>query len=154
EFATLLVAGGELATLPQPKAIGRLGVTARARSPVRHGPGTAPRFPMRVQRRGQLAGHGSVPSAHSRAAASGPGAVSHNFTLPSCVAAASALPSGEKATEYTSSACPFRANNSLPVAACHSRTVRSELPEARVLPSGANATDQTPPVCPHSTATS
>ena len=70
-------------------------------------------------------------------------ATSHSLMVLSSLAEARVLPSGEKATESTASACPVRVARSWPVSTSHSLMVLSPLAEARVLPSGEKATELT-----------
>ena len=58
------------------------------------------------------------------------------------------VPSGENATEETSSVCPSRVAIFVCVAASHSLTVPSADAEATMVPSGENATEVTACVCP------
>src|SRR5262249_26489770 len=71
-------------------------------------------------------------------------AASHSLTVRSQLPVASRFPSGEKATDETTSECPLRVSSSSPAPGSHSLTVRSHLPVASRFPSGENATDLTP----------
>ncbi len=53
------------------------------------------------------------------------------------------VPSGEKATEETSSVCPVRVLMDVPVAASRMRTVPSQLPLTIQVLSGEKATEET-----------
>ena len=70
-----------------------------------------------------------------------PVATSHNLIVSSHEPEARTLPSGEKATDVTSSVCPVRVHNSLPVDTSHRLIVSSQAPEARSAPSGEKATE-------------
>ena len=74
--------------------------------------------------------------------------MSHSRIVPSRLALAREVPSGENATEVTIDVCPSRVAWSWPMSGSHSRTVPSSLALAREVPSGENATDHIQSVCP------
>ena len=77
-------------------------------------------------------------------------ATSHTLTIPSQAPEARIVPSGENATETTSSACPLKVAIFSFVATSHSFTSPPPSPEARIVPSGENATETTSSACPSS----
>src|SRR5215467_15153619 len=84
----------------------------------------------------------------ARAAA---GSVTHRWTVPSLLDAASWPPCGANATEYTWPAGPVRVAISDGLFGCvtfQSQTVPSVTPAASVVPSGLNASAQTYPTGP------
>jgi hypothetical protein len=91
-----------------------------------------------------------------------PVAASHSVVNSACVVVARSLPSGEKATRFTTAVsnhggCPSLAapasqrRSSLPVATSHSAAVWSQLPVAMTRPSGERATETSRSRCPCST---
>src|SRR5262249_11190442 len=77
-----------------------------------------------------------------------PESASQSFRVVSELPDRAVRPSGEKATEETSSECPVKVRSFLPVTTSHSFRVASELPDRAVRPSGEKATDKTQPECP------
>ena len=69
---------------------------------------------------------------------------SHTQIVPSPLPLASVYPSGEDATDVTSSVCPERVCKWSPVRAFHKRIVLSSPPLASLNPSVENATEVTP----------
>jgi hypothetical protein len=65
--------------------------------------------------------------------------------MPSSLAEAKYLPSGENETEYTVSLCPLSVTNSLYYSMLQIFILLSSLPEAIYLPSGENAMEITYP---------
>src|SRR5262249_30790408 len=62
--------------------------------------------------------------------------------------ASTCRPSGENATDLTSSDLPFRVLSCAPLATFQSLSVLSQLPESTSRPSGEKATELTQPECP------
>ena len=80
-----------------------------------------------------------------RVASDLPVLISQNRTVPSALALASILPSGEKVRAVTPLRCPANAASSLPVVVSDKSTVLSVLPLASIFPSGENANTFTQP---------
>src|SRR5262249_21973287 len=77
-----------------------------------------------------------------RGNSSRPSAASHTFAVPSILAVANLLPSGDQDTEWTPLVCPMplvcalRLSSSRPPVVSHTLAVPSQLPVASRLPSG------------------
>ena len=72
----------------------------------------------------------------------------HNFAVPSALAVARCLASGDHATDKTLLTCALKVSRSRPLDASHSTTVPSALPVATSCPSGDHFTAKTDAACP------